>query len=386
MEALTIFKQAGLSELLNGVKDEWSNGHYLKPIAIGAGLGGLGYSGSALLEGNKDEKGMDKTKRVLKQLLKGTALGGAAGGAYGGIESLMSSQNNKSEDSKPNTPAHKAEPSQSPKGETSTNPPESKVEALKSWKALQNTIKENPGTSAVASPLAVGAIGTSVGGGAGAGVGAIADKLKIPAPSHTTNPDYITGKTVLDYTKPDGLVSRALQDALKEGKTIQSPVLDPNGVPHSKAVPIKLDDVMRRLNPNNLPVNAAGEIIGQTQRLMHANPNSFQVPGETDLLEAGARFGHPFDPANRNSALLNAISQGRAATSHTELPSIKAMQDMEYSAGKSLARRWGGKSAAGGGILGILSGLGINIASQTAMPEEPVQVPANAGASGITRK
>lgn len=45
MEALTIFKQAGLEELLNSVKNEWDNGHFLKPMAIGAGAGGLGFGG-----------------------------------------------------------------------------------------------------------------------------------------------------------------------------------------------------------------------------------------------------------------------------------------------------------------------------------------------------
>lgn len=108
MTALQLFKEVGLSEMLNSVKDEWDNGSYLKPMAAGAGIGGLGFGASALMQkGEEGENKSDKTKRILTQMLKGTALGGAAGGAVGGANKLYKdfiSNDGKDKDTPKNDP------------------------------------------------------------------------------------------------------------------------------------------------------------------------------------------------------------------------------------------------------------------------------------------
>jgi len=82
MEALTIFKNAGLSDYLNpdAIKGYMSNlSPYAKAGLTGAGVGAAGMGLASLFGGEEDESGGDKISRILGNMLKGTALGGAAG-------------------------------------------------------------------------------------------------------------------------------------------------------------------------------------------------------------------------------------------------------------------------------------------------------------------
>lgn len=86
MKALSIFKEAGLEDLLTRAKDGIQSAYnnstvqdYIKPGLMGAGLGAAGMGLSSLMGGEEDETGSDKLKRVLGNSLKGAVLGGAAG-------------------------------------------------------------------------------------------------------------------------------------------------------------------------------------------------------------------------------------------------------------------------------------------------------------------
>ena len=387
MEALTIFKQAGLEELLNSVKNEWDNGHFLKPMAIGAGAGGLGFGGSALLENKKDETGGAKAKRVLSQLLKGTALGAGAGGAYGGL-SYAFGGNKETPKETPNEPSKDTSIGSSKfsigdqKASTSTPKTEGSPQNLTRWEQFGETNRNNP-LSPAYNTFAGAAAGGAGGATLGAGGGLIADKMNVAKPSPAHNPLYTAGKTVAEYTKPDGLLSKALQEASSEAsKGRLTSILDASGAQSTMGGrQANIGDVISKLNPTTLQEGPTGEILGQLKRMMAADPSKFSNPSSDALLNAASRFGHSVDlSAVPNKDFLKALQSGIDSTSHSTLPSVQTMNALEQAASRSHLHRGVLGGLKGGGILGALGGATANILSQNAFPQAPLNIPnGNAG-------
>jgi hypothetical protein len=369
MEALTIFKQAGLEDFLSGVRNEWDNGHFLKPMAVGAGLGGLGYGGSALLDNKKDEKGGDKAKRVLTQLLKGTALGGAAGGAYGGLSYAFGAKNEApKEKAKGNDNAFtqgEQKPTGEPKGVTPKSEPGS-------WESFGETNRKNPVKSVLESS-AYGAGAGGVGGAAaGGGAGMIADKMNVSKPNPMHNPDYVAGKTVESYTKPDGLLGEAIKRTTASGK------------------PLTSSDTLSNLAPASLKGQHSGEVVGMMKKLLEGK--GYQM-SPADITAAGQHFGTsssmpdksftdslskydtPTPSKYLDERIIDKLFGEKPISAHTDIPSIKNMMGIEQAAQRSHMLRGSRFGAGAGGILGALTGAGLNIASQNTFPEAPLNVP-----------
>lgn len=332
MDTLNLFKEAfSADELLDAVKNEWNKGDFLKPMAVGGGLGGLGYGTAALFDDHK-EKGKSKLNHVLSQLLKGTALGAGAGAAYGGSRHLLNKL-------------------VSPSGKEEAPP-------SNGW-AFNNTEKsfEDAKTYAGDHPISAVVSGGATGGAVGAGVGGLAGKFG-PERSLTNNPDYMLGKQTESLIGQNGEVMKRLNKAIEAANKAQPnsgipSLLTPGANPN-----IKIDDVISRLSQTANPT-VAGETVGYVNKLLKNMPQSENFYSEDPLaieragrnLMGASQTGIAADPA-----FTKALSAGMNAKSFDDLGSIKKMRQLVSDSELSNFARGFRKGGIRGATLGALGG------------------------------
>lgn len=353
MEALNLFKQAGIEDFLQGAKNEWDQGDFLKPMAIGAGVGGLGYGANALMQGGKKESGGDKTKRVLSEMLKGVGYGGLAGGAYGGASHLGKLMFGDPEQQKPvEGPAPERAPSavpQPPPADKSKEPPAYTI----------SDVKKDQEKSPISTTLQGAGYGLGAGTAVGGASGFIRDKI-LPNSDISLNPEVIRGEQLSRLVGQDGAMHKNLHSFLGNESTnpSQSQMLGANGSPFRSGSSARIQDLVKGITETVHP-QVAGEAIGYSNKLL-GNMTNGTSPGSLAEQIAAARNLGASGPIP-DHALLQALSDGGRAKTFEELPSIARMIKLKTQAGQPKTFRyggWGGLIGAGvgtatGGILGF---------------------------------